>query len=100
MNDIIELITYTVTMDSLGQPIKTPTYRKVFADKLPIFSDEFFRAGQTRIKPRSRFDIHELEYLDEEFLRYDNKTYSIYRVFENKKTKKVELYCEVNMGGN
>lgn len=101
MNEVVELITYTETQDALKQVIRTPAYREVFAEEKPIYSDEFFRAGQNNIKPRVMFEVHTHEYDGEEELRRGGdggEIYHIYRIFKNIKTMRTELYCEVRIG--
>lgn len=100
MNIVIELVTFAVTTDELGQQTKTHSFREVFAEALPVRMSEFFAAGQQGIKPQHAFRIWSMEYADEEHLRHDNKEYRVYRVYRDPKTRKTELYCEVRVGGN
>lgn len=100
MNEVINLITYAETQDDLKQTVRTPQYRQVFAEEGDPFGEEFARAGQIGIKPRKVFKIWALEYEGEKDLQHYDATYSIYRTYENKKTGKTELYCEVRIGGN
>ena len=96
--DVIELVGYTITLDELFQEIKEPYLKQVFANKRSVSQSEFFNAGQNGLKPQYRFDIRLSEYSGENSLKFEGKTYSIYRTYEN--GENIELYCEVRAGGN
>lgn len=95
--DVIELVSKTYEKDELQQEIETVTKRMVFANKRSVSQSEFFSAGQTNIKSSQCFVIRLSEYNNELNLIYNNKNYSIYRIFEI--GENVELYCEVRIGG-
>lgn len=100
-NKTIELISLTVTQDDIGNPIETPSYRKVFAAKKSTPQTEFFLAGQNGIKPAAMFLVRTAEYKGEAKLRYpvnDSGTvYTIYRVYDTV-DEMTELYGKVEMG--
>lgn len=96
--DVVELIGYTVTLDNLGQEIKTPIRKFAFANKRSVSQSEFFSGGQGGLRPQYQFEIRLSEYSDERELIFDGKTYSIYRTYE--KGENIELYCEIRVGDN
>lgn len=96
-NDVLELISITITKDEIEQEIETETLRQVFCDRQSISQNEFFQAGQTGIKSAHKFVINSLDYQDEKQLKYKGKDYSIYRTYEM--NDYIELYAEVRVGG-
>lgn len=95
--DIIELISFTITQDEIGQDIETPTYTEVYAEKNSVPRIEFFEAGAKGIKPACMFKVREIDYADQEKLRYNSKIYTIYRTY-SAKSEMIELYCEIRVG--
>jgi hypothetical protein len=98
----VELVTYTITYDAIGQQIKTPVYRLVYADEIGVPRTEFFQAGQSGIKVVKAFKVRSADYAEETDLRYPTgatgKLFHIYRVYPTK-NEMAELYCEVKIGG-
>lgn len=85
--------------DDLGQIEEIETYsNRVFCEKRPIAQAEFYQAGQAGIKPSCLLVVSVFGYLNQEKLMYNNKVYSVYRVYE-RQDEMVELYCEVRSGG-
>jgi len=96
--DVIKLITEgTATVDSIGQQTPAITKTTVYARKKPVPRSEFFAAGQTDIKPAYLFVIRDVNYSGQKYLEYDNKTYTIYRVYPTT-SEMIELYCELRLG--
>jgi len=100
-NKAIQLISQTYAKDDIGQQIPSIEYKKVFASEKSIGQNEFFLAGQSRIKPEKCFIVRQIDYNGEAKIRYpaDNEgtVYSIYRTFPAK-NEMIELYCEVRAG--
>jgi SPP1 family predicted phage head-tail adaptor len=96
-NKTIELMSTTVTQDSIGQQVKAYTYRKIYVKEKSVPQSEFFSAGQREIKPSAVFIIRDGEYEGETMLRYNNVVYSIYRTYKVK-NEMIELYAEVRKG--
>lgn len=98
----LEFVTYTITQDAIGQQIKTPVYRLVYADEISVPRTEFFQAGQSGIKPVKAFKVRRADYQDEEEIRFPSgasgKLYHLYRVYPTK-NEMTEIYCEVKLGG-
>ncbi len=99
MNDILLFPAVTTTKDELGQVEETETYsRQVFCQNKSIPQSEFFQAGQSNIKASRVLIVHILDYQEERKVKYREKEYSIYRTYE-RDDEKIELYCEVKVGG-
>ena len=99
MNDILYFPVVTEEMDPLGQPIETKEFsRRVFCERVPVRQSEFFAAGQQGIKPAECLKVYDLDYKDEEELKYRDHVYHIYRKY-GPIDERMELYCEVRSGG-
>lgn len=90
--DIIELITVTTTQNELGDDIESKTYKQVYANKKSIRQNEFYQAMNNGLKPEIMFEIRSIDYNNEQILRYNNKEYSIIRVYD--KGEITELICQ------
>ena len=98
-SDVIYFETKEIIKDELFQEIEVPGQpREVFANKKSITQSEFFKAGSSGLKPSKLFEVRSVEYNDEKFLTFQEKSYSIYRTYE--KGENIELYCEVRTGAN
>jgi SPP1 family predicted phage head-tail adaptor len=98
LDDVCFLMTVTTTEDELGQPINTEVERQVFCSKLNVSRAEFFSAGQLDLKPQIVIVVDSDEYDLEKRVKYDNKTYTVYRHFM-RPDGHTELYCEVRANG-
>ncbi|ARW38101.1 MULTISPECIES: phage head closure protein [Bacillus] len=98
-SDVIELVgVVNLGEDDLGQEIEKEVPRQVFCDRKSIPQNEFFQAGISGIKAAHMFEVSTLDYQDETKVRYNDKIYYVYRVYE-KANERVELYCEVKARG-
>jgi len=88
--DVIELGTVSETIVS-GEPIKTVTYRTVYANKKSVRSKEFYEAQLISLKPELMFEIRTSEYEGEIKLKYNSKFYEIIRTYD--KGEFIELIC-------
>jgi SPP1 family predicted phage head-tail adaptor len=90
--DVVELITVVNTVNDMKDPIKTPSYREVFANKKSIRQNEFYQAAATGLRPELMFEIRTIEYEGERQIRYNKKTYNIIRTYD-KNEEITELIC-------
>lgn len=86
------LISSTVTEDEIGNQISTPTEHLVFAEELSVFSNEFYNAAVTGLRPEKRFEIYTHEYQGEEKLKHNSITYRIIRT--EGRGEKTRITCE------
>lgn len=93
MDEIIYLLQTTNTVNNIGDPIKTLTKNRRYAEKLEIGQREFYQAAATGLKPEVKFAIWKFEYSDEMFLEYKNRNYKIIKTYERKTDEKIELTC-------
>lgn len=91
--DEIELISITTAQNDLGDDIPTKTYSSVYANKKSVRQSEFYQAAQTGLKPQFMFVIREIDYNEEQSLRFNGKEYTIIRHY-SKNDETCELVCE------
>ena len=91
-NQVIKLISITITEDAIGNQIETPTEREIFANEFSVSSGEFYNAAVTGLRPAKMFEIYSWEYQGEERLKHDAITYRIIRT--EAKGEKLRLTCE------
>lgn len=92
-NDVIDLIKITKDKDSSGFATETESDPKtVYANSLPVRSNEFYQADRAGYRIEKAFEIHRFEYEGETKVIHNNQEYEVIRTYEN--GEKVELYCE------
>lgn len=92
-SDVAKLITYTETIDDIGDTILVPEEREVFVNKKSIRQNEYYQALSTGLKPELMLEIKSIEYEDEEDLKFNNKNYKIIRTY-SKNGEVTELICQ------
>lgn len=89
----------TETENELGDIIVTPgEQRAVFANKKSVRQTEFYQAQANGLRPELMFEVRSIEYANESSLTYNDKTYSIIRVYE-KNSEITELVCSGIVNG-
>lgn len=91
-NQVIYLISTTVTEDEIGNQIETETERKVYANEYSVSSSEYYNAAMTGLRPAKQFEIYSFEFQQETRLRHENTKYRIIR--SETKGEKTRLTCE------
>ena len=91
-NQIIKLITVTVTEDSIGNQVALTTERTVYANEFYVNQSEFYNASVAGLKPEKQFELYSYEYQGEPKLKHDTDTYNIIRA--EKRGDKIRLTCE------
>lgn len=79
--DIIELGQETETTVHF-EPIKAWYYKIVYAKKRSIRQSESYQAASVGLKPELMFEIHSIDYDNEERVKYNDKIYEITRVYD------------------
>jgi SPP1 family predicted phage head-tail adaptor len=69
-----------------------------FCAELPVQSNEFFRAGQTGIKPEICLAMDSESYNEQDKIKYNDTQYTIYRIYA-REDGITELYCNRRLGG-
>ena len=98
MDDVITLITKTMTTDDTGFPIAEETEYETYCQVDSITRAEFFDAGKAGMTPEYMFTVNAVEYSGQTECMYDGKKYTIYRVFHRKSDDMMELYAEYRSG--
>lgn len=93
----IKLISEIISYDSIGVPVKTTSETAVIGNFESVSSQEFFRAGETGLKPEMVLKVWASEYSGQKILSVGGKPFSIYRTYQNDDGR-VELYCSKDVG--
>lgn len=91
-NQVIYLLSITITEDDIGNQIPAATERKVYANEFSVSSSEFYNAAVAGLRPAKAFEVYSFEYRGEEKLKHDDTAYRIIRT--QGKGEKVVLTCE------
>ncbi|MBW8382496.1 MAG: hypothetical protein K0M69_08270 [Youngiibacter sp.] len=94
--DLIELGNVSETI-ILGEPVRTITYREVFAKKRSVRQSEFYQGANVGLKPELVFEVRTLEFENDEKIRYLGKEYDIIRTYD--KGELTELTVTSHIGG-
>lgn len=98
MDDVIQLISATYTLDQYGNQIESITRRQVFCKVSSVGRTEFYQAAQNNMHPSYVFTIsHYRDYLGESELFYtdwtgEEKRYTITRTYRT--GDRIELTAE------
>lgn len=93
----IKLIAITETLDSLNQPVKTPSEKTVIAEVRSISRSEYFQGRQGGLTPDISFLVSVFDYSGEPIVEYNGKKYPVYRTYEADENY-IEIYCQVEGG--
>ncbi len=99
MNQIkqIKLISKEYTLNNIGVPIETESYRVVFASMYSVSQVEFYRAGQEGLKPQAVYAVRFPEYQGEDEIEADGERLTIYRTYI-RVDGRIELYVTKRKG--
>lgn len=96
-SNIIYLIAYNETQNSLGIWSKQETRKKVFCDVVSVSQAEWFEGGRNGLNPRFRFTVFRYDYNGEQAVEFNDKVYEIYRTYVGK-NETIDLYVEERKG--
>ena len=91
-NQVINLISVTITEDDIGNQLETPTERQVFANEFSVSSAEFYNAAVAGLRLGKVFEIYSFEYQNESKLKHNGITYHIIRT--DTRGEKTRISCE------
>lgn len=94
--DVINLVSQTITIDTLGKEIATESTKTVYCEVNSITQSEFFAAANTELNPEYRFTIFFGDYNGEDIVVYNGVRYSVYRSY--RAGDYMELYTERKIG--
>ena len=96
---VIELVREEPKRDVYGVWKTEQTKRDLFCQVDSVTRAEFFDGGRNGLNPEYKFTMFFGDYHGEDTLIYENRAYSIYRVFHGRNDT-VELYAERKGGTN
>ena len=96
MADVINLVSQTITIDTLGNEIATESENTVYCEVNSIAQSEFFAAANTELNPEYRFTVFFGDYNGEDIVEYNGVRYAVYRTY--RAGDYMELYTERKIG--
>ncbi len=97
--EIIYLISQIKEEDDIGNIItSSETYKKNYAKKQNVKTNEFYNAVQAGKSPSIELVIKRLNYNGEKELTWNNERYSIIRTVDPKNKFDIVLVCEKKTG--
>lgn len=100
MDDVLKLISQTMTKNKYGVDEPTPTAKEIFCEVHSVSRTEVFEGGRNGLNPAFQFTIFAEEYEGESIVEYNDRLYSIYRTYHIPSTDYMELYVERKGGTN
>lgn len=97
-SEIIELISITHNVNTLGDIVEIKTKKQVYANETSVKRSEFYQAMQNGLRPEVIFEVKSIDYTDEKKIEWDSKEYNVIRTY-SKDREVVELVCNRLVGG-
>ena len=92
-NEVIQLRSYTESVDDYGIPTRTTNDRTVFAQLKSIGQSEFYQAAADGLKPELKFILADYyDYQNEKEVIYNNKVYSVLRTYRDNNKIEITVY--------
>lgn len=98
MDDTINLLVESTSVDEDFNNVATYRRRPVFCRVRSVTMTEFYNAGQAGLSPAYVFEIFHGDYNGEKLLEFKKKTYAIYRTYHRVQDDTIELYAEDKAG--
>lgn len=76
----------------MGDIIPKESITEVYANRMSIRQSEFYQAQATGLRPELAFEIHSMEYSNQEVLEFESNKYTIIRTYD--KGEFIELICQ------
>ena len=93
----LELITETISRDSIGQITTTESTTELIAEVRSVSQSEYMNGKQSGISPAYVFRVSLFGYSGQTIVKYNDVKYSVYRTYETDDNY-VELYAEKAIG--
>ena len=99
--EIIYLMNITIEEDDIGNSIPSSiSYKKCYAKKQSVKTNEFYNAVMNGLTPSCEFVIKRLNYNGENELKWNNEEYQIIRTIDPKNKFDIVLVCAKKIGIN
>lgn len=96
-NDVAFLLETETGYDDIGNPVTETNAKRVFVSVYSASQTEFFRGGQSGLKPEYKMILFVGDYDGQEYIKYHDVVYCIYRTFA-KDDEYIELYLSKKVG--
>lgn len=94
MDNLIDLIVNTWTVDSIGQRVPTTVTRSIFCRTKDVTRSEWYSGGHAGRRPELTVEVFSADYEGEEQAVVNGKEYTIYRTHHPEGSDYMELYLE------
>lgn len=92
-NEVIQLRSYTESVNDYGIPTRTTKDRTVFAQLKSIGQSEFYQAAADGLKPELKFILADYyDYQNEKEVVYNSKVYSVLRTYRDQNKIEITVY--------
>lgn len=92
-NEVIQLRSYTESVNDYGIPTRTTNDRTVFAQLKSIGQSEFYQAAADGLKPELKFILADYyDYQNEKEVVYNSKVYSVLRTYRDQNKIEITVY--------
>lgn len=97
MDDVIQLIRTTQTIDAYGDTVMKETARQVFCRVASVGAKEFYQAAAIGLQPETKFVLADyLDYEGEKLVKHNGCTYHVLRIYRDGQALELTCYSEVN----
>ena len=100
MDTVIELLTSILSTDAYGVQRQTLESCEIFARVASVTRNEFFEGGRAGLNPEAMFVVFHGDYGGQTLIRWQGKTYAVYRTYHVPGTDDLELYVQREGGVN
>ena len=100
MDDVLKLLSQTMTKNKYGVDEPTISEKEVFCEVHSVSRSDVFEGGRNGLNPAFQFTVFAEEYEGESIVEYNGKTFAIYRTYHIPGTDYMELYVERKGGTN
>ena len=100
MDTVIELLESSIYTDDYGVQRQTFVSTEILARVASVTRSEFFNANRSGLNPEMMFTIFHGDYGGQTLVRYEGKTYAVYRTYHEPGTDYLELYVQREGGAN
>lgn len=91
--DEVTLLTEKIIKDNIGNEIKEFEENTVFCKVKSVSRTEFYSAAQSGIKPSLLFLVHNFEYENQNYVKYQDEKYKVIKTYLVD-IDTIELTCE------
>lgn len=97
-DNVATLYSAVETQDNVGNVIETLTGKQVFVKPRSVYSNDFYAAATTGLKPEVVLQLFFADYNGEKTVEYDGITYEVIRAYRRPESDTLELTLQKVIG--